>query len=105
MTKYFCIYYEFNILFLKSVKEFGYVQIISYLCTVIIKKVIDMEEKILTNNNLQQMGNPMQNLLSTMKNMISQIDVAENIDALEELDKASESIRKALQMVNKNVYK
>ena len=64
-----------------------------------------MEEKILTNNNLQQMGNPMQNLLSTMKNMISQIDVAENIDALEELDKASESIRKALQMVNKNVYK
>jgi len=64
-----------------------------------------MEEKILTNNNLQQMGNPMQNLLSTMKNMILQIGVAENADALEEIDKASESIRKALQMVNKNVYK
>jgi hypothetical protein len=64
-----------------------------------------MEEKILTNNNLQQMGNPMQNLLSTMKNMILQIGVAENVDALEEIDKASESIRKALQMVNKNVYK
>jgi hypothetical protein len=64
-----------------------------------------MEEKILTNNNLQQMGNPMQNLLSTMKSMISQIGVAENIDAFDELDKASESIRKALQMVNKNVYK
>lgn len=64
-----------------------------------------MEEKILTNNNLQQMGNPMQNLLSTMKSIISQIGVAENMDALDELDKASESIRKALQMVNENVYK
>ena len=64
-----------------------------------------MEEKILTNNNLQQMGNPIQNLLSVMKDMISQIDVAENFDALKELDNASKSVGKALWIVQKNVYK
>ena len=84
---------------------FGYFTGISYLCAVIIKKVINMEEKILTNNNLQRMGNPIQNLLSVMKDMISLIDVAENIDALEELDNASKSVRKALWIVQKNVYK
>jgi hypothetical protein len=68
------------------------------------KKVIEMEEKIMTNNNLQQMGNPMQNLLSVMKNMICQLGVADNAEALDEIDKASESITKALKMVNEKVY-
>jgi flagellin-specific chaperone FliS len=64
----------------------------------------NMEEKILTNNNLQQMGNPMQNLLSVMESMICHLGVAENADALNEIKKASKSITKALDIVNKNVY-
>ena len=63
-----------------------------------------MEEKILTNNNLQQMDNPMQNLLSVMESMICRLGVAENADALDEIKKASKSISKALDIVNKNVY-
>ena len=64
----------------------------------------DFDNKILLSSNLQRMGNPMKCMIEMMATMIAQIDAVENKDAIAELEKASKSIEKALEIVNFNVY-
>ena len=62
-------------------------------------------EKIQWLNQVNGMQNPMQNLIGIMKNALCNMGVAEYADALQELDKAAEAIRKAVDLATEITYK
>jgi chaperonin cofactor prefoldin len=62
-------------------------------------------EKQWVLNQVQSMRNPMENLIDVMRRGIVELGIAENADALDELDKAAEHIRKAVDLATKQVFK
>lgn len=56
------------------------------------------------NGALQSMGNPMQNLIGTMKDLVCKMGVREYADVLKELNQAEEHICKAVDLAQRITY-
>lgn len=63
-----------------------------------------MEEKFLWLSQLDKMENPMRNLISVMKNAVSNMGAAQFKEVLAELNKAEEAIKNAVRKATDIAY-
>lgn len=54
--------------------------------------------------NLARMQNPMESLISTMRNMVASMGVAKYAESLTMLEQTEEMLRKAMNKINETYY-